>query len=98
MFKRLLFAVLSLLLILSAACGARGSGSGSPSSKTTLRLGYLNNVTHATPIAGIESGIFARDLGPDVNLQTSTFNAGPAEVEALFSNALDAAYMGPNPA
>jgi NitT/TauT family transport system substrate-binding protein len=28
----------------------------------------------------------------------STFNAGPAAVEALFSEALDATYVGPNPA
>src|SRR5206468_4597983 len=28
----------------------------------------------------------------------STFNAGPAAVEAVFSGALDATYVGPNPA
>ncbi|MDP8936585.1 MAG: ABC transporter substrate-binding protein, partial [Actinomycetota bacterium] len=32
------------------------------------------------------------------SLQVSTFNAGPAAVEALFSRAVDAAYIGPNPA
>ena len=31
-------------------------------------------------------------------IQTSTFNAGPAAVEALFSGAVDASYLGPNPA
>jgi NitT/TauT family transport system substrate-binding protein len=33
-----------------------------------------------------------------VKLATATFNAGPAAIEALFSGALDATYIGPNPA
>jgi NitT/TauT family transport system substrate-binding protein len=93
--------LLAALLVLAGCGGNSGASGGSnaqPQPKTTVRLGYLSNVTHATAIAGIESGIFARDLGPNADLKPSTFNAGPAEVEALFSQALDAAYMGPNPA
>jgi NitT/TauT family transport system substrate-binding protein len=37
-------------------------------------------------------------LGAGVKLSTATFNAGPAEVQALFAGALDAAYLGPNSA
>jgi NitT/TauT family transport system substrate-binding protein len=33
-----------------------------------------------------------------VRLEARSFNAGPEAVEALFSGALDAAYIGPNPA
>ena len=62
-----------------------------------LRLGYFPNLTHAAAIAGVEKGIFADKLGPGVQLKTSLFNAGPAAVEALFSGALDATYIGPNP-
>jgi NitT/TauT family transport system substrate-binding protein len=64
----------------------------------TLRLGYFPNVTHAAAIAGVEKGIFADKLGPDVNFKTSIFNAGGAAIEALFSGAVDATYVGPNPA
>jgi NitT/TauT family transport system substrate-binding protein len=64
---------------------------------TTLRLGYFPNVTHASAIVGVETGLFQEKLGRD-ELEVSTFNAGPAAVEALFSDALDAAYLGPNPA
>ena len=63
----------------------------------TLRLGYFPNVTHAAAIAGIEKGIFADKLGPDVDLKTATFNAGSAATEALFSGAIDATYIGPSP-
>jgi NitT/TauT family transport system substrate-binding protein len=64
----------------------------------TLRLAYFPNVTHAAAIAGVEKGIFADKLGPDVTLKTSTFNAGSAALEALFAGAIDATYIGPNPA
>src|SRR5438105_9299444 len=66
--------------------------------KVTLRLGYFNNITHAPAIVGLEKGIFADKLGPDVTLAPSVFNAGPAAVEAIFSGAIDATFVGPNPA
>ena len=64
----------------------------------TLRLGYFPNVTHAPAIVGVDEGIFEEALADNVTLQTSTFNAGPAAVEALFAEALDATFIGPNPA
>jgi NitT/TauT family transport system substrate-binding protein len=97
----------SVLLALSLTLAACGSSKKSSSSATTapkdtgpvtLNLGYFPNVTHATAIAGVEKGIFAKNLGSNVTLKTATFNAGPAAVEALFSNAIDATYIGPNPA
>jgi NitT/TauT family transport system substrate-binding protein len=87
------------LALLTAACSGGGSSSpaaGSTEAPTTVRLGYFPNVTHATAIVGVESGIFKSALGPD-GLDLKTFNAGPAAVEALFSGALDATYIGPNP-
>ena len=63
-----------------------------------MRLGYFPNVTHATAIVGVEGGLFEDKLGTGVKLELSTFNAGPAAVEALFADALDATYVGPNPA
>jgi NitT/TauT family transport system substrate-binding protein len=55
-------------------------------------------VTHAPALLGIEQGLFARSLGDGVTLEPKVFNAGPAAVEALFSGALDVAYLGPTPA
>src|SRR6266566_149599 len=83
-----------------AACGSSSSASsgGGSASPVTLHLGYLTNITHATALVGVHNGIFARDLGSGVTLKTETFNAGPDEVTALFSGALDAAYVGPGPA
>jgi NitT/TauT family transport system substrate-binding protein len=74
------------------------SGGSSSGGSVTLHLGYFPNLTHATALVGVHEGIFAKALGPNVKLVTATFNAGPAEVQALFSGALDAAYLGPNSA
>ena len=63
-----------------------------------LRLGYFPNITHAPALVGVEKGIFAEKLGSNVTLEPKAFNAGPAAVEAIFNGALDATYIGPNPA
>jgi NitT/TauT family transport system substrate-binding protein len=87
-----------LLSMLAAACSAGNVSARAGGADVTLRLGYFPNITHATALVGVEKGIFARALGRDVRLETKIFNAGPAAVEALFSGALDATYIGPNPA
>ncbi|MGH3945879.1 MAG: ABC transporter substrate-binding protein [Pseudonocardiaceae bacterium] len=84
-------------LALAAACGRSDTGSGAAGPPPELRLGYFANVTHAAAIIGVDRGMFARELG-DTTLQTQIFDAGPSAVEALFGGALDAAYIGPNPA
>jgi NitT/TauT family transport system substrate-binding protein len=76
------------------ACGSSNKAASGP---VTLRLGYFPNLTHATPIVGINKGFFADKLGKNVTLDTKTFNAGPEATEALFSGAIDATYIGPNP-
>jgi NitT/TauT family transport system substrate-binding protein len=73
-------------------------GTSAPRAETELRLGYFANVTHATAVFGVERGLFEAALGADVELRTFTFNAGPSAIEALLSGALDASYIGPNPA
>ncbi|HYO20139.1 MAG TPA: ABC transporter substrate-binding protein, partial [Dermatophilaceae bacterium] len=78
-----------------AACGGDTQASGAASE--VVRLGYFPNLTHATPIVADKEGFFARHLGA-TTLKVTTFNAGPAAMEALKSGAIDAAYVGPGPA
>jgi len=80
-----------------AAC-ADPSSSGAGNEQVTLRLGHFPNLTHATPIVGVEKGILAEKLGANVRLETKQFNAGGSAIEALFSGAIDATFIGPNPA
>jgi NitT/TauT family transport system substrate-binding protein len=88
--------LLATLALAGAGCGD-GSGSGTAGKQVTLRLAYFPNLTHAPALVGVEKGIFAGKLGSGVTLQTKSFNAGPAEIEALFSGAIDIGYIGPNP-
>jgi len=64
----------------------------------TLRLGYFPNVTHATALVGVGKGIFEEHLGDNVTFETSTFSTGTEASEALFADAIDMTYIGPNPA
>ena len=75
-----------------------GEGSAPDAAPPVLRLGYFANVTHAPAIVALEQGYLAEALGPGVKLELRTFNAGPEAVEAIFSDALDISYIGPNPA
>ena len=63
-----------------------------------LRVGYFPNITHAQALVGRAGGQFEKALGPRVQIEWKAFNAGPAAIEALFANAIDVTYVGPNPA
>jgi NitT/TauT family transport system substrate-binding protein len=97
---RRLTPLLAGVLVL-AACGSTSAKSSDTTTasaeKVTLRLGFFPNVTHATALVGVQNGIFADALGPNVTLQTQTFNAGPAAIQAMFADSLDATYIGPSP-
>ncbi|MGW4941659.1 ABC transporter substrate-binding protein [Actinoplanes sp. NPDC004185] len=80
-----------------AACGKSDDAGSASGEAATLRLGYFPNITHAPALIGVKNGLFQQSLG-STKLEPKTFNAGPAAVEALFSGAIDATYIGPNPA
>jgi NitT/TauT family transport system substrate-binding protein len=101
--RRAAVALAALPLAALAACGGSSSGSSASASAANpsatapeLRLGYFANVTHAAALIGVQQKLFQQELGA-TKLSTQVFNAGPAEVEALFAGGLDAAYIGPSP-
>jgi NitT/TauT family transport system substrate-binding protein len=77
------------------APAAESASAGNPA--VELKLGYFGNVTHAPALVGVSQGHIAAELG-DTKLTTQVFNAGPAAIEALNAGAIDATYIGPNPA
>ncbi|NEC92947.1 ABC transporter substrate-binding protein, partial [Streptomyces sp. SID12501] len=48
-------------------------------------------------LVGVREGLIQRELGGTA-LKTVTFNAGPAEIEALNAGAVDIGFIGPSPA
>jgi NitT/TauT family transport system substrate-binding protein len=63
----------------------------------TLRLGFLENITHAPALVGVKEGFFTKNLGKKVTLKLYPFSTGTEEATALLAGQLDAAYVGPNP-
>lgn len=97
------------LLALATACGygskavkdtapAAAPTTNKKLSASTVRIGYFANLTHATPLVGIQQGIFQRELGTGTKVEPSVFNAGPAEIEALNAGSIDIGWIGPSPA
>ena len=104
--KRAIEAALAIGLVLLIVFGAVVASNVSrnseaqasvPTPAAELKLGYFGNVTHAPALVGVSQGFLAESLGSTA-LSTETFNAGPAAIEALNAGAIDAAYVGPNPA
>src|SRR3954454_8380863 len=84
------------------ACGkdddkSSAAASGGTAEASAIRLGYFPNITHTPALIGVGKGYFQEALG-STKLEAKTFNAGPAAIEALLSGAIDATYIGPNPA
>lgn len=61
-----------------------------------IRIGHFPNLTHAQAVYARATGQFEKAVG--VPIKWTAFNAGPSAIEALFTDAIDAAFVGPNPA
>jgi NitT/TauT family transport system substrate-binding protein len=88
--------LVTLLAVLGAAIPARAE-------KTVVRIGHFPNITHVQALVAHNlsrqgKGWFEQRLGPDVEIQWFTYNAGPSAMEAVFANSIDATYVGPSPA
>jgi NitT/TauT family transport system substrate-binding protein len=101
-------AVIAALPLLLTACGY-GSKSTDDGKKTVtaadakklsadeVKIGYFPNLTHATALVGVQEGLFQKELG-GTTIKTSTFDAGPSEIEALNAGSIDIGWIGPSPA
>jgi NitT/TauT family transport system substrate-binding protein len=82
----------------TGSASAQGTTSAAAAAPVTVRLGFLENLTHASALVGIKEGFFTKALGSAGTLQTTPFSTGTEEATALLAGQLDAAYVGPNPA
>lgn len=70
--------------------------------KTIIRFGHFPNITHAQGVIAHAlsrqgKGWFEERLGPNVEIQWFTYNAGPSAMEAMFAGSLDLTYAGQGP-
>ena len=83
-----------------ALCSCKPSA---PEEKTVIRFGHFPNITHAQGVIAHAltrqgKGWFEERLGPNVEIQWFTYNAGPSAMEAIFAGSLDVTYVGQGPA
>ncbi len=74
------------------------SAAGAQQKPILLRVGYFPNITHAQALVGRANGQFDKAVGTGVRIEWKAFHAGPSAMEAMFANAIDMTYIGPNPA
>src|ERR1035438_6787700 len=88
MVARWLLAHLLLVTLLA------GNAATAEQESKQLRLGYFPNLTHAQALYARATGAFEK-VG--ARIQWAAFNAGPTAIEALFTDAVDATFVGPSP-
>src|SRR6202046_2412474 len=103
-------AMVGAALLLAAGCSSSSSSSSSDATSSTataaaaaaapvtVRLGFLENITHASALVALKEGFFTKALGSAGTLKPTAFSTGTEETTALLAGQLDAAYVGPNPA
>src|SRR5205814_2591189 len=88
-------AVIGTLALFVQAARAEG--------KTVIRFGHFPNITHAQGVIAHAltrqgKGWFEERVGPNVEIQWFTYNAGPSAMEAIFAGSVDVTYVGQGPA
>jgi NitT/TauT family transport system substrate-binding protein len=76
---------------------------GHANEKAVVRFGHFPKITHAQGVIAHAlsrqgKGWFEGRLGPNVEIQWFTYNAGPSAMEAIFAGSIDLTYVGQGPA
>lgn len=85
--------LLTMIFIFSACKGSENN-----EKTTNVRIAYFPNITHTQALVIKNQGTLEKALGDDCKVTWKAFNAGPAEIEALFAGEIDLGYIGPVPA
>src|SRR5499427_8912402 len=93
--KTIIIEIIGMFLFWTSFVGAQ--------EKTAIRFGHFPNITHAQGVIAHAlsrqgKGWFEQRLGPGVEIQWFTYNAGPSAMEAIFAGSLDVTYVGQGPA
>lgn len=89
-----LFLTVGMLLSLTAC----GSGKDNKNEKTDVRIAYFPNITHTQALVMKNQKTLEERWKDTCNVSWTSFNAGPAEMEAIFAGEIDLGYIGPVPA
>ena len=101
-FFRRKFILASCIAAAALFVGCEKAPDTTPDGRPILRVGFFPNITHAPALVGYHetatkgaAGWFEKRTG--AKIEWYPFNAGPSAIEALFTGAIDATYVGPSP-
>lgn len=83
------------MLLSLTACGSNKSNTNE---KTDVRIAYFPNITHTQALVMKNQKTLEKRWKDTCNVSWTSFNAGPAEMEAIFAGEIDLGYIGPVPA
>lgn len=81
-----------IALLFTAGCGSNDDD------KLNVRIAYFPNITHTQALILKNQGKLEEAWKDACNVSWTSFNAGPAEIEAIFAGEIDLGYIGPVPA
>lgn len=93
--KHILCTAAALVLVLVSLF--TGCNKESQPNKVKLNVAYFPNITHAQALVMKSQGSLEK-IDENCDVKWTSFNAGPAEIEALFAGEIDIGYIGPVPA
>ncbi|MCM1282764.1 MAG: aliphatic sulfonate ABC transporter substrate-binding protein [Muribaculaceae bacterium] len=98
--KKIVIGILLLSICTSAiACSSQNESSrDAVSRKTDVRIAYFPNITHTQALVMKNQKTLEKKWGDRCKVTWTSFNAGPAEMEAIFAGEIDLGYIGPVPA
>ena len=109
--KRVAIVVAGTALLVAACGGTTAAGGSTPASvevvggipgvlddAVTVRFGVFPNITHAPGLVELADGGQLSKLLPKASIEVTPFNSGTKAVEAMFADAIDITFVGPNPA
>lgn len=95
--KRLMKTVLTAAMTAAMVCSLAACG-GNEEGKTKVRVAYFPNITHAQALVMKNQKTLEKQWQDNAEVTWTSFNAGPAEMEAIFAGEIDLGYIGPVPA
>lgn len=92
---RKIFIISLMVSVLFAGCG------NNTQEISKVRIAHFPNITHSQALlqrSDEKQTILINKDGKNIPIEWKSFNAGPAEVEALLAGEVDIGYIGPGPA
>lgn len=95
--KRIGKSIITMALLVAMILSLTACGS-TKEEKTSVRIAYFPNITHAQALTMKSQKTLEEKWKDRCDVSWKSFNAGPAEMEAIFAGEIDLGYIGPVPA